>query len=82
MPDDLLGAGPLLEWALAGQQVIHRTAETVDVGTDIDPAIDDLLRCNVIAGADDIANLVLFDEGGRVFVEEACEAHVENFHGS
>ena len=39
-----------------------------------------LLRSDVIAGADDVAHLVFLDEGGGIFVEKAGQAHVEDFH--
>src|SRR5216683_6991446 len=80
MPDDLLCVGPFLEWTFAGQEIVHCPAETVDVGSYIDPAIDDLLRGNVVAGADDVADLVFLDERGRVLVEETGQAHVEDLH--
>src|SRR5262245_56321887 len=82
MPDDLLSVRSFLEGALPRQQVIHGAAETVNIGANVHAAIDNLFRRDVVAGADDVADLVFLDERGRVLVEETRQAHVQDFHGA
>ena len=80
MPDELLRHGAVTERRFAGQAIIERRAETVDVGADIDiMAVQRLLRREIIRRAQDVF-VILLRKHVVLIVEEACQPHVENFH--
>src|SRR5205807_4716479 len=70
VPDHLLRGRAVLERALADEQVVAAAAEAVDVRPHIDLAVVDLLRRNVVRGADDVTRLEFLDERAGVLVEE------------
>ena len=79
MPDQLLGHGPFVEGSGARQNKIERRSETVDIGANVDAvAVERLLGRQVVGGAEHIL-VVLFGKNVILVMEEASQAHVEDF---